>query len=322
MVQTESLLPDENQLARPQLQGDVSGQNATMAVENQVGSQGSAELQRYGKSNVQLHQVDLVSGPIEQVRGDGTSPPQTTEKRPIKDWEETKSPETPAVKEYLQHGRDPKDLLTYAMRENRVLMLGEDHHSKAAHRDYLKNLMSDLKEAGATHLAFEISQENLGKLDNYLAGAGSIQQLPPGLRSPKVIALIQAARDAGLKVVPIDTKEEGYFREDMQKRDDHMAAQIRTILDQSSSNKVVFFGGGLHTERRTDGMKSAADLLRASNIPIVTVNEGNAQEDIKDHISAPLAVQTVQTTEVANRSMRSIDDVKYGAWDIIVVYPK
>jgi hypothetical protein len=178
-------------------------------------------------------------------------------------------------------------------------------------------------------MAFELTTDGLQSLKDSLSN-GDTSKVDSGHR--KWINLVKAAEEAGLKVIPVDTKTKtsGLLREGLDQRNEHMAAQMAGILEESPDNKIVFWGGNGHTARTPEGgSKSAADLLREKNYPIVTVNEGNPSGGggVADHISAPIAVKTAQTKHISNANMidsggrKDTDGLRYGAWDIVVAYP-
>lgn len=73
-------------------------------------------------------------------------------------------------KEVSHYGQNPKAFLTDALKNNRVVAIGEVHLGSFFHRLYFAGLMRDLKRAGATHLALECpisAQSVLNEVDNH-----------------------------------------------------------------------------------------------------------------------------------------------------------
>jgi hypothetical protein len=153
------------------------------------------------------------------------------------------------------YGEDPLDVAQRAMREHRVLGLGEWHWSPNPFRVFGAEVMPRLREAGATHLALEIAATSQPLLAAF-AASGDIDrfELPYMLRDVDYVNILKAARSQGMKLVAVDHPDI---------RDEHMVSSISTILDADPAAKVVFWVGGGHLKDGR-GWGTAASLLRKS----------------------------------------------------------
>jgi len=157
---------------------------------------------------------------------------------------------------YLE-GRPITSTLCEAMKNSRVLAIGENHQEgNALIADYAPGFMKSLKTAGATHLAIE-----------------RVPGVDTPERDPAFEAMLQEAHKQGLKVVRVDTNSipEGEIRDDY--RNQCMAANVSQILDGDPDSKVIFWAGAAHTEVNPEGT-SAGSLLK-QRYPVCTVDGAN-----------------------------------------------
>ena len=227
----------------------------------------------------------------------------------------------PFVDEIKEHGMPVGDAYERAMRDNKVLILGEQHDARSPHRENATELIDRLKAGGATHFAVEMSETQLG---NFMKD-GDKDHLPPGLRSQDYVDLINKAQEEGLKLVAANISG------GEQERDDHMKGVIDGILKEDPNNKVVFWVGAMHGADTTAGaFKSTADLLREDNIAVASVMEQSEVTPLDplyhmDAVDSPTAIFTRDTPKISEMEFLRIgNDIKerYGLWDMVVIYPK
>jgi hypothetical protein len=159
-------------------------------------------------------------------------------------------------------GTEVAPALSQAMRECRVLGLGECHIFGNPWRALGAKLIPELAKSGATHLALELTPGWQKYLDRF-----SRTGLPPatlaGAISWEDIPLLYAARRAGMKIVAVD----GRVSSD---RERVIASNIGNILQESYGNKVVLWIGAGHVRRGTSKNR-AFDYLH-EKFPVTSVN--------------------------------------------------
>lgn len=147
---------------------------------------------------------------------------------------------------------EPGKQLIGAMKESRVLAIGELHDSAEGLRHEVAAMMKNLQQAGATHLLLEMPITMKPALDKFLATG--IYDVNDGsvphdkhfylLEEPAYRELLLAAKSAGLAVQPLDMPD--YFRRDRPERNEYMARGIKQVLEADAQNKVIFWGGNNH----------------------------------------------------------------------------
>lgn len=242
------------------------------------------------------------------------------DKRAIEHWH--LKPETikEIKRELNEHGKEPQDVIVDAMKKARVVGLGESH-IWSANLGMITDSVAKLKAAGATHFAVELSQKEVDEI--LKTGKDS------GLHYNKeeYVAMMLAARDAGLKVVGVDNrKANNGYGPGNEHRDEGMAEDIGGILSGDPKAKVVFVVGSNHLN--SDGTKtSAAEILKDKFgkdqvVTTVASDNGRRLQDLTENLNRPVAVRTQDAPELAKLPLSPGDSQKYGQWDIVIAYPK
>lgn len=239
------------------------------------------------------------------------------------DQERLRAANKPFTDEIAAHGKDAPSALADAVRQNRVLMIGETHEEENPNRAFGATVMQGLKDAGATHLAVELTPDELRDF----TATGDMAKLPAGLRTQSYVDMLKAARTAKLELVPVNVGDDsgGY-----QARDDHMAKEISTILDANPSNKVVAWLGNLHGADTTAGAyKSTADLLRPKYPTATVLDQYHGTLDplpylSQDIIKGPTVVRMADAPNISKLEfLRTGNDIqeRYGLWDMVLIHP-
>lgn len=183
--------------------------------------------------------------------------------RQIMDWASSDESTITALRRELnQHGVTPESLLPNLMRDNRVLALGEGHTNNEPQEKMLIKTMADLKAAGATHLALEISDDHQPALEKFMATGELDPSLPASVtQNPVYVEMMKAARREGLQLVAVDMVHPQ--NQDTPQRDPYMAHKIDEVLAADRDNKVVFLIGERHIDDRTSMGKPASDQSSA-----------------------------------------------------------
>lgn len=239
-----------------------------------------------------------------------------------KEWKRQKAEENrPYQEEIDKHGKPVKEVLTEAMKENDVLIIGERHTEESPLRELTTEMIGDLKDAGATHFAVEMTPK---QLESYL-NDGDMEHLPPGLRHQDFVDLIAKVQEEELQLVA--TNSSGTEQE----RDDYMAKVISDTLKEDPNNKVAFFVGYLHGADTSAGAnRSAANLLRDQGVSVATVMEQSPITGLdslwnKAQVEEPIAVKTKDAPNIRELEFISIgNDIeeKYGLLDIVIMFPR
>jgi uncharacterized protein YeaO (DUF488 family) len=239
------------------------------------------------------------------------------------DQERLRAENKPFTDEIAAHGKDAPTALADAVRQNRVVMIGETHEEENPHRAFGATIMQGLKDAGATHLAVELTPDELREFTE----TGDMAKLPPGLRTQSYVDMLKAARTAELQLVPINLGDDsGGF----QARDDHMAAEISKVLDANRNNKVVAWVGNLHAADTTAGAhQSTADLLRPKYSVATVLDQFHGTLDplphiSKDVINGPTVIRTADAPNISKLEfLRTGNDIqeRYGLWDMVLIHP-
>lgn len=251
-------------------------------------------------------------------------------------------------------GVQPEVAMVQAVRQNRIVGLGELHLELNAFRDHGASLMHDFAREGATHLAVEVSRCDQPILDRLMetgslsaADRQLLKQRYPGMHD-NYFDMLEAAQRAGLRIVAVDCMKEagmpqGSAEEIATQRDiirnQHMADEIARIVENDPNAKVLFWIGMNHLEgegAHTRAVRSAASLLRergnrngytietfggivAENQTILSMNVFAAAAH------EPVSVATARTTELRRFpkfAVQSEAPVLIGDIDHIVLYPR
>src|SRR5262249_23082942 len=217
-------------------------------------------------------------------------------------------------------GHDPATEMSELMSKNRVLALGESHGDNNQMREFGAKIMPQLKEAGATHLALELPESAQPALNKFMeTGILDRSILPPLLNSDDYIAMLNSAREAGLKLVAVDKDSKGSG----QLRDAHMSRMIGEILDDPNA-KVVFWAGATHLQNNGD---QAVAMLKenykvASVVPEYPYLNGTLARLTPD-LTQPVAVPLGKAHDVARLPTTPNDytETHYGNWDDVLIFP-
>lgn len=233
----------------------------------------------------------------------------------------------PYLDEINKAGEDPTKHLSDAMGKNRVLMIGEQHSLDGPMHKFGAEAMKDLRAAGATHLAVEISQSQLDKYNK----SRDLKDLPEAFQTNDFAKMMDNARSSGMKVVGIDNGTGDVNATAAQERDNFMAKEMKQILDADSSNKIVYWSGLMHGADTTSGAyRSAADILRSQKVAITTTMEQSSATPLDaltyyaKHLDKPTAISTKKTPLIAGTEVPRLgNDVqeRYGMWDSVLIFP-
>lgn len=255
--------------------------------------------------------------------------------------------------EITKYGVNPKQWLIESMRNARVLAIGEEHSTRNPNREFLTNMMVDLKEAGATHLAIEFPAERAYMLDHYLEKGtwdsyvvnGEISN-PFDLECVQALQLkddtqrmLSAAKDAGLKVVPVDSGtilNDGITTAKFgASRNQYMADEIANILSFDKKAKVLFYAGAHHvaTHPKEVWHDSAAEILKRLDYKVVSVYSQIPNSAEPDAPLYPATRFVDQAIAVPTKNARNIGHLPEGirydpmqqnlnAWDAVIIYPQ
>lgn len=242
--------------------------------------------------------------------------------------EQQKKADKPLLDELKGAAEDPAKHFSDALRKNRVLMLGEQHSESPRMQKFTADSIKELRQAGATHLALEVSPDALARYDK----SKNLNDLPEAFRTRDFAAMIEQAKASGMKVVGVDTGTGDKDGQSYQERDNTMAAGIKGILDKDRNNKVVFYGGHMHGADTTQGAnRSAADILRGKGVPVITAMEQSPNTPLDKvaqlgkEAARPFAFSVRKTPLIAETEVPRLgNDVneKYKNWDSVIVFPK
>jgi len=244
-------------------------------------------------------------------------------------------------------GEDPAEVAVRVLKEHQILGLGEMHLSRDGHRKLGARLMPALREAGATHLALEVSRWVQPALDEFeRSGQLDRGELPCLLADDEFLDILESARHAGIKLVAADNRPEQ--RRDAaghtiaaepalvdQPRelvwDEHMAFAIGQILDSDPAAKVVFWVGNMHLlDHRGQGRLITAARLLRQRFKLCTVMGAD-----RAYTSCSLVRLTKNLRRAVAVSTSKAEQIKqfcrgtpagpvcepFGCWDYVFIYP-
>lgn len=230
-----------------------------------------------------------------------------------------------------RYGTSPADTSVELMGSHRVLGMGEYHEGGSHFRATGNQVIERLQAAGATHLAVEMPA-NLKPLYDEFERTGKI---PDGMltgfwNTEDFRNLVTAARDAGMKVVPVDLPKPWDGR--WSKRDPHMAGAIGEILESDPKNKVVAWLGAMHLanmEGTANDTYTTAGTILKDRYPgqVATMNHVRLEErllGLTSDIRRPVAVKTEGNAVGALKESVYLQQpgvMSHDHWDYSVIYP-
>lgn len=258
-----------------------------------------------------------------------------------------------AKSEIKRYGTDPRTWLVESMQQNQVLALGESHvyDGVSEHHRLGGAMMQELKEAGATHLAVELASNHQDLLDRFVAtgqmdlslldsskGTEEYSSSKKFCESKDLLAVLDSARKAGLKLVAVDDADSinagalsAIFGS---KRDKAIATNIAKILAESPQNKITFWAGAIHTQVAVDKRDNerACEILREKGLGVVSVLP-KAYDSMSDEDPCRTFVTGLQKPTLL--PMRKAKDFSklpelrtiypsvqnFNAWDAVIFYP-
>lgn len=242
-----------------------------------------------------------------------------------------------ATREVLEKVRDevrtnnlePEKVVPSLMKDVRVLGLGESHFSDNPQRQFGTKMIPELAKNGATHLAIEVDSNKQPIFDEFMkTGKLNILELPALLQDSEFVKMLNAARDAGMKIVAVDDHT------DSGKRDQAMAKNIEKVLDQNPDNKVVFWVGAAHLQRISDpavnpDIKVASQILEqkyktATVVPNIGTFDGSTLANATPDLTRPALLPISRMPNTSNLRSDALDIPKswYRDSDFVIVYPK
>ncbi len=244
-----------------------------------------------------------------------------------------------AKHEIDSHGRDPKETVQDALKDNRVILIGETHTSPNPSRYWGNEMVPEFKKAGVTHLAVEMDQD----AQRFLTKNGKVNR--PGLRLSGYRAdndfcdMIDAALAAGIKIVPVDKADAATRDPD---RDQCMSNAIDGILTSDNNAKVVYWVGSTHAQKAHTRYDSTAQLLTESGkkhgYTVATFGITTDHPRLStstpyifaESLRDPVSVKTADTKFLKNLPSSSLpqgdyykwhSESKVGDWDYLVMFP-
>lgn len=174
-------------------------------------------------------------------------------------------------KEINKTGKDPATVVVEAVKDNKVVMLGEQHvPSPNGLRKMIAETIPKMKEAGATHFAIEWPAKYQDILDRFMKTGEftkeDMEKLPKPFFDPDYVEVLKAARKAGLKLVAVDSDDQSPSAD----REKTIADNIKKIVKADDKNKVVVLCGMLHAidgDHHEDKYPRAGKILRKEEIP-------------------------------------------------------
>ncbi|MBX9669086.1 MAG: hypothetical protein K2X93_15785 [Candidatus Obscuribacterales bacterium] len=206
----------------------------------------------------------------------------------LKVRKETEEQVEKATKYIEDKGKDPKAAILESVKNNHVTFLGEIHTvgTENPHREMVRDALKEMP--AGSRFATELPDVLKPVFDKFNASKkGSDFEIPDKLdgpyakealellrkvkeKSPDIIDMWKAARDNGIKVVPIDNASSVMPDSDPNKaaetarRDQNMKDHLLKMVKDDPMSKVIAELGNLHGTRRSndkDAFKSAATLL-------------------------------------------------------------
>ncbi len=239
-------------------------------------------------------------------------------------WELTKYLRQEAEK----HGKPAAELIVEQLKKNRVVMIGEYHVAGSAHNEWGADVLMPKLKGKATHLAIEDGADlKLFKAD----GKVDYAALPSLHQHREYMAMLQAAKDNGLKVAPIDVPH-GHSREILD-RNKFMTQELLKILEDKNA-KVVFWVGNKHLQLKDSGDgPQAVKMLRDRGIKVSTFygqHDNFWREEPMRRLytpSVPLAVPTKDAPAISSmnwihKGEHGHDIHRFSEFDFVLMHPE
>ena len=191
-----------------------------------------------------------------------------------------------ALKALRTQGESPVAAFGRAARTSRIVGLGETHVPSGELldqiRDHAGTLMPTLQINGITHLGVELPTVTKPIFDAFNAGKNQLE-LPALLSgeggenalhilnevkngNPQLVRAWMQAREAGIRVVPLDVNGAFKLGEPLtdSEREMFLRDNVLNILSVNPENKVFAWLGNMHMadSKGAAGVKSAAEILR------------------------------------------------------------
>ncbi len=216
----------------------------------------------------------------------------------------------------IQKNYFPKNAKEYILekaRQNKIIIINEAH-SQAMHRVYTTSLLKGLRENGYKYLAIEALEADT------LLNHTKQPTIHNGYytRDPQFGNMLRVALSLGYTLVSYE-----YDGDDWSKRELGQAENIKKILDNDSTAKIlVHCGYGHGIKDTTESKMMAAYLKEITGINPLTIDQIALSEQSKPNFetSAFLALKA-ETPSVFENSNHELLNV-YSQYDITVYHPR
>jgi hypothetical protein len=156
------------------------------------------------------------------------------------------------------HGHEhfTEDVRCYILRKlagHDIVLMGTTHRQPAI-LDLTARIVPQLRDAGVTHLALEISSDQQARLDRYLdTGAGlAAIKIPGAIDCPAYRRLLEVLQRLGPekrpKVIAIDLPRASYAGKVT--RNEYMASVLAMVIQKQPQAKILAMLGSLHVLRQ------------------------------------------------------------------------
>lgn len=201
---------------------------------------------------------------------------------------------------YIQTEREPINYSKIVTPETRVLAIGEAH-TIAGHKQELAKILPQLRQSGFTHLAMEFwpsdMQEALDEFQSTDTGREKLEEYArkkQGRMGDEYVAVVEAAKKAGIRVMAIDISQnerkiyDSTKADEWDKREHTMVAGVKKALEENEQYKVITYTGGMHAAKGTSTM---AALLVTDGYPVSSASLVSAIDEGRTNFEKAL-VQT------------------------------
>jgi hypothetical protein len=250
------------------------------------------------------------------------------------DVEKVKNLPSWELSRYLQqeaekHGKDAVETVIAELKKNRLVIIGEYHVHGSGHNEWAANSLMPKLKGKATHFAVENDADiKLFKAD----GKVDFNALPELHQHREYAAMLQAAKDNGMKVAPIDVPSKFGSRE-LLDRNRHMTEQLLKILEDKDAS-VVFWVGNKHLRLNDSGDgPQVVQMLRERGIKLSTFYGQHDNFYIEEPMRrmytprSPLAVPTKDTPVISSLNWLRPDEHghkihRFSEFDFILMQPE
>jgi hypothetical protein len=148
---------------------------------------------------------------------------------------------------------DVQSYILNKLADHDIVLMGTTHRQPAI-LELMSRIGPQLRHAGVTHLALEISSDQQARLDRFLATGAALAsiRIPVAIDCPAYRRLLGALQriESGRrpKVVAIDLPKAAYNGKIS--RDEYMAGMLATIMQNQPQAKILAMLGSLHVLRR------------------------------------------------------------------------